>query len=99
VDRLVICELEEANKKFPLFNSTHEGYAILKEEIEEAGDDLKRIELNLSQVWDCIKKNSVITYFQIDQIEAYAKHLACEALQVAAMARKYRDSAGRNTYE
>ena len=34
-------ELEIANKKFPLFNSQHEGFAVLKEEVDELWDDVK----------------------------------------------------------
>lgn len=37
---LVQVELDSANRKFPLFSSTHEGYAVLLEEIEEAGDEM-----------------------------------------------------------
>lgn len=38
----VICsELERAEEKFPQFNSTHEGYAILKEEVDELWDEIK----------------------------------------------------------
>jgi hypothetical protein len=38
---LVIDELEKANSKFPLFNSSHEGYAVLKEEVDELWDEIK----------------------------------------------------------
>jgi hypothetical protein len=40
---LVLEELEKAEEEFPEFNSPHEGYAILKEEVDE--------------LWDCIKAN------------------------------------------
>lgn len=93
VNRLVGCELEEANIKFPMFASLHEGYAILKEEIEEAAADLEVIQETLDGVWYRIKNNNE-ALFQIETIEKYAESLACEALQIAAMARKYRDSVG-----
>jgi hypothetical protein len=38
---LVLDELEEALDKFPLFNSSHEGYAVLKEEVDELWDEIK----------------------------------------------------------
>ncbi len=38
---LVKKELESANKKFPLFNSAHEGYAVIKEELDELWDEIK----------------------------------------------------------
>lgn len=38
---LVKKELESANGKFPLFNSSHEGYAVIKEELDELWDEIK----------------------------------------------------------
>ena len=38
---LVKIELKDANSKFPLFNSPHEGYAVIKEELEELWDEIK----------------------------------------------------------
>ena len=38
---LVINELNNANKKFPLFNSSHEGWAVIKEEMDELWDEVK----------------------------------------------------------
>lgn len=32
---LMVAELKKANKKFPKFNSRHEGYAVIKEEVDE----------------------------------------------------------------
>lgn len=37
----VICELAEAQAKFPPFNSAHEGYAVLKEEVDELWQEVK----------------------------------------------------------
>lgn len=38
---LVKNELELANNKFPLFNSPHEGYAVIKEELDELWHEIK----------------------------------------------------------
>ena len=38
---LVKIELELANSYFPLFNSSHEGYAVIKEELDELWDEIK----------------------------------------------------------
>ena len=35
-------EYRKARQKFPPFNSHHEGYAILKEEVDEMWDEIKR---------------------------------------------------------
>lgn len=37
----VVAELDKATKKFPKFNSAHEGYAVIKEELEEAWEEIK----------------------------------------------------------
>jgi hypothetical protein len=34
-------EYLRASKKYPKFNSTHEGYAVLKEEVDELWDGVK----------------------------------------------------------
>lgn len=37
-------ELSEANKAFPGFNSTHEGYAVILEEAQETEDEMRKRE-------------------------------------------------------
>lgn len=37
----IFAEADRASKKFDRFNSAHEGYAVLKEEVDELWDDIK----------------------------------------------------------
>jgi hypothetical protein len=37
----VLAELDSATAKFSTFHSSHEGYAILKEEVDELWDEVK----------------------------------------------------------
>ncbi len=37
----ILAELENANDLFPLFTSAHEGYAVIKEEVDELWDSIK----------------------------------------------------------
>jgi NAD(P)H-dependent flavin oxidoreductase YrpB (nitropropane dioxygenase family) len=88
--------LEELNRsieqyKHPIFNSLHEGYAVLKEEIEEATEETDRICQKLKLVWHSIKLDQYPGE-HIQLIKQYAELLACEAIQVAAMARKFEES-------
>lgn len=46
----VLKELHRAMQKFPKFHSAHEGYAILKEEIEETWDAIKNNDLDHARV-------------------------------------------------
>ena len=91
VEDLVYIELENANRKFPMFSSTHEGYAVILEEVEEASECLGNVNIALSEVWSQIKMNATIEY-DIDALKCEAINLAVEAIQVAAMAQKFIDS-------
>lgn len=88
---LVHKELESANKKFPLFHSAHEGYAVIKEKLEEVRQQLDECNMHLNAIWYSAKKNrSNITSAQA--LKEYAIDLATEAIQVSAMAQKFIDS-------
>lgn len=88
IKKLVFKELDSANKHFPLFQSQHEGYAIIKEEIEEAEDEMNDINLLAKESWYQIKGNTDATNL-IKEIEEHAIKLAGEAIQIAAMCKKY----------
>lgn len=93
VELLVQKELESANKRFPMFHSDHEGYAVLKEEVEEAETDLIRTKDQVASLWRFTKKNlSKPKESAAESIKEFAIELAIEAIQVAAMAQKFIDS-------
>jgi hypothetical protein len=71
------------------FNSPHEGYAIIKEEVEEAEIELNRVKQKIAWAWEAIKSNENHED-AIDSIKRYGTYLACEAIQIAAMAEKHR---------
>ena len=54
-------EYESASKKFTKFNSTHEGYAVIKEEVDE--------------LWDCIKSNADKKAMEEESIQVAAMAL------------------------
>ena len=88
MDELIFKELNEANKKFPLFASPHEGYAVVKEEIEEVMDAMNILLEIFSNAWSGIKKNQLV-FEQMQAVRKLAKHIATESIQVAAMCDKY----------
>ncbi len=93
VINLVYKELESANEKFPPFNSSHEGYAVIKEEIEEAEEQLIYTKEKLNVLWSNIKRNNIeFSLAHVYNLEELAINMAVEAIQVAAMAQKYIDS-------
>lgn len=96
VRSLVQIELERANGQFPMFRSDHEGISVIREEMFEATADAESMK-------DCIDRleNAVFINDTLDakfewsiDAEREAVELACEAIQTAAMLRKFRDSHG-----
>lgn len=88
IDDLVFKELNSANQQFPLFQSPHEGYGVIKEEIEEVMDDMNVLLEVFSNAWSGIKKNEPV-FPQMKIAKELAKQIAIEAIQVAAMCDKY----------
>jgi len=43
----ILIELEKANNKFPNFNTPHEGYAVIQEEMDELWDEVKKVKYPL----------------------------------------------------
>lgn len=86
-------ELSLANKDHPLFTSDHEGFAVILEESLEAHEEIGRCDQAIINVRDGVfnddpwaAKNGA------DDLKQYATYLACEAIQLAAMAQKFMDS-------
>ena len=91
IPALVEEELAAANNIHSFFHSYHEGYAVLKEEVDEAHAEMIDIEAKMTQLWRMVKSDSTRTMIMdAHQIEKHAVQLAAEAIQVAAMARKFR---------
>jgi hypothetical protein len=42
IARMVVGELERASEKFGAFGGPHEGYGVIKEEFDEAWDEIKK---------------------------------------------------------
>ena len=92
VEMLAVTELERANEKFDSkFNSTHEAYAVLKEEIEEAEAELKNAKMMLENCWFDIKRDTMPNR-NIIAIKNCAVNLAAEAVQIGAMCEKFINS-------
>lgn len=88
---LVKEELEASNAAHPAFSSQHEGYAVLLEEVEEAREEMFMVNDRLEALWGNVKMDyEYLAEANAKEIEDYAMRLAAEAVQVAAMARKFR---------
>ena len=84
-------ELKRANDKFPLFSSDHEAYGVIGEEIKEVQEDFNALYLHYLKFRNEVFCDSVDSEKRatIRSIERQAMYLACEAIQVAAMAKKW----------
>ncbi len=87
IEKLAREELQRANKKFPLFHSHHESHSVISEEVEECLEDLEIMLDKLNKYWEDIRGNN-IDISTLQEINGHAQLLACEAVQVAAMAQK-----------
>lgn len=72
------------------YHSTHEGYAVLREEIEEAKEKLDSVKTWHGKIWACIRDNMDISEYKLKRIESEAMDLAAEAVQIAAVCRRWR---------
>ena len=92
INKAVMTETENAKKNYgERYNSPHEGYAVLLEEVEEAADDLACIKNNLGVLWQSIKANDLDSTLTTD-IKSTAQLLALEAVQIAAVCEKFKES-------
>ncbi len=83
-------ELEAANAIYPPFSSMHEGYAVMLEEVEEVENELEVLKNGLKNLWSFTKWDDVALGCEsAEGAERRAVNLAAEAIQVAAMARKF----------
>ena len=92
VEKLVQKELESANQKFPMFRSYHEGAAVIYEEIEECKQEIENLEIQFEALWSHVKADNKMSVITPVRLKLTAANLACEAIQVAAMAQKLIDS-------
>lgn len=69
---LIRSELHDATKKFGSFNSGHEGYAVIKEEVEEMWEAIKN--KNLDEAYkEAIQVGAMALRFLIDIKKMKAK--------------------------
>ena len=92
VEKLVQKELESANQRFPMFRSNHEGSAVILEEIEEVKEEMELLERQFDVLWENVKLERGLLKPISEAMYSCAIRLACEAIQVAAMAQKFIDS-------
>lgn len=90
LEPLVVSELNRANLVNPQFHSSHEGFAVIKEEVEEAGEEYQCMDSHLARMWMLLRTNWDEEAREcVSAVRYRAIELAAEAIQVAAMCDKY----------
>lgn len=94
-------EYVRANEKFPLFNSDHEGLAVLEEEIIETAAEWNAACKNFDYLKMSVFENEVIgSMNSAENLKDYAINACAECIQVIAMCDKFIEShAKRSTTE
>lgn len=90
INEAVITELTNACQVYgPEYHTLHEGYAVLKEEVEETENNLNYVKDLLSDLWKDVKSDDELGVKSLARFVAFgAIQVALEAVQVAAVARK-----------
>lgn len=95
VDELIQAEYKNACEKFgDKYNSLHEGYAVLLEEVEEVKEQTKNLRLT-KFIWNEIKKDHKGLLYKL--LELMEKGVICaikELAQVGAVLKKIKNTVG-----
>lgn len=91
--RLAIqAEYHKAKKEHGDFGSLHEGWAVMREEWEEAAKELSSVAAEMNAMWEYVKRDDVACSLNAARnTQAHALAAMMEAAQLAAMARKMMD--------
>ena len=94
VRALVDKELAAANERFPQFHSQHEGYAVIQEEVDELKEATDKVIGRTVSLWSRVKYGNDPERL-LQMISEDAINAACEAIQVAAMCKKFLEMEGK----
>lgn len=91
VQDLIVFELERARAKFPKpTNSPHEGFAVLKEEIEELDEEMDLLRVLNDVLWKEVKNDNLMKQKEtLSEMRIVITRILKEAIQVGAMIEKY----------
>ena len=93
VNGLIATELNRANEQHPMFHSDHEAWAVTREEYMETEDALKQLEYELRYTDYMTRHDDTDGILdRVNKLRSCALHVACEAIQTAAMAEKWMES-------
>jgi hypothetical protein len=89
VGDLIYQELQAINEKSELFRSTHEGAAFIYEQVGDCLYASRNLKEGFEGLWKQVISSSDNDIKTVDLLETEALNLACSAIRVAAMCKKY----------
>lgn len=95
IEAAVTTELIDAKRTHgEHYASAHEGYGVLMEELHEATVELRDLDSLIQEqlIEDLHDNDPSGIIASLADVELYARKLACEAVQVAAVARKFSET-------
>ena len=79
---------DKIDEKGP-FVDNHQAYGVIREEIEETADAMESMASCFAKYWKSVKEDEPNASFtDLKDVEFWAKNVAAEAIQVAAMCKK-----------
>ena len=97
IEQAVCYELRNIVKKYgSTYNSEHEGYAVLLEEVQEACEDAEFMQDALKRLWTSIRQDE-LSNFELSQVRGFARALIEEAVQVTAVCERFMETVKKNT--
>lgn len=96
VNQLIEAEYKNACEKWgEKYNSLHEGYAVLLEEVEEARNEFECFNYHFLHLWDVIKRNDKNSLEREPKdLTIYSICLIKELAQVGAVLMKFKNTLG-----
>ena len=97
VNELVGNEKNRGIEQYGHNHSRHEGFAVMREELDEFETEYYNIISDVAKLWSMTKNNekSNIVSTHLDDMSRRAKMMICEAIQFAAMIDKMYDFEGK----
>lgn len=91
IQGLIVFELERAREKFPKpTSSPHEGFAVLKEEIDELDEEMDLLRVMNDVLWKQVRNDDLAKQKEtLDEMRVVLYRLLKEGIQVGAMIEKY----------
>lgn len=89
IEALIDDELARIIEEHGLFVDDHQAYAVIKEEVEEAREEMIIIRENMVKFWERVRADDLDNADIMESIQIHGIELIKEAVQVVACARKY----------